>query len=258
MKIKERLKKQLKKSKIHILLAVIILCSGFILEQGLNAQTYLPFDNSSSTNTGTSSTNSNSSSTNQTGTTNSSTIQITSRNPNFPPMILTVDDFGKILIRGTVQSVASDYIMVRSWGGDWKIEMGSTTQMISKNINYVGNNSEISIGDFVGLTGIIDQNAPFAINADFVRDWTKSLNTTSDNNPNLYTGTVSDLSNNSFILTNENGSAYMVNIDQNTKVLNTRRETINFSEIQLGDSIRINGTTIGNVISATVVRDTSK
>ncbi len=174
-----------------------------------------------------------------------------------PPAImqLQIDQSGNTILRGTVKSVATNTLTVTSWGGDWTVNVASTTtQVIPVGPNGAGDLSAIKIGDQVSAMGMI-QSQSLSINATVVRDWSTSQQQTARQ---LFIGTASNVSGSSFTLTGNNNIAYTVMTDSNTTVWNTRRSSLNFSRIQSGDRVRVLGVLSGNVIVPSIVRDISR
>lgn len=189
------------------------------------------------------------------------------------PMVLDVDSSGSVLLRASVKSIAANSIVVDGWGGTWIIRTNAATQVISNASNAAGDVSAISVGDFVGVSGTMARDQIYTVDATLVRDWTTNPLTASTPSTSmttststtstsaavpLYTGTASAIGADSFTLTSLDGTEYTVMTDNNTVFLNTARETIAFSDITSGDSIRINGSLSGSTITATVVRDISR
>jgi len=83
------------------------------------------------------------------------------------PMILTISADGHILMRGTVESVGTDSLMVNSWGGSWAVKLSSTTNTMSLNRVI----SDFQVGDFVGVMGTVQKDGSFVIDAKIVRKW---------------------------------------------------------------------------------------
>jgi hypothetical protein len=73
----------------------------------------------------------------------------------------------------------------------------------------------------------------------------------------LYTGTASNLSGSTFTLTDQGGNTYTVSVNPDATVWDSNRNTIPLTNIQNGDTIRLDGVLSGTGITADVVRDTS-
>ena len=74
----------------------------------------------------------------------------------------------------------------------------------------------------------------------------------------LYTGVASGIGTDSFTLTADDGTSYTVTTSATTQIRDQAGNTIPFSSIQSGDSIRLDGMLCSTgSIAATVVRDTS-
>ena len=194
-------------------------------------------------------------------------------------MILEVNGNGKALLRGTVAAVSSTTLTVKGWGGNWNIVVGSDTQVLP---NIAGSISlaNFSVGDFVGVQGVVDQNNSWTINAKLVRDWTyrKEVRTEQQTNKKevknteqtgraegvgrIFEGTASGVSASSFTLNAKSNITYTVNLATGAKLINRLWLSLSgLGDIHDGDSIRIfataSGTSTAAVITAIVVRDIS-
>ncbi|MDE1970257.1 MAG: hypothetical protein KGI50_01640 [Patescibacteria group bacterium] len=184
------------------------------------------------------------------------------------PMVLQVGSAGKTLLRGTIDSVGTGTLTVKSWGGSWTINVGTGTHILP---NAVGNDlTQFKAGDFVGVQGVMSQSGNWTIDATLVRDWTyrqtvrqeQKQNTQtehkiiSSNRPRNYVGVASNVNGSTFTLT-VSGTADTVNIASGAEVLNRNRIAIQASNIQNGDSVRVWGVNTSGTITAQIVRDMS-
>ena len=175
---------------------------------------------------------------------------------------------GKVLMRGTIASVASGVITVNSWGGTWTVNVGSSAQVLPV---AVGNDiTQFKSGDFIGVQGTVSQSASWTIDATLVRDWTyrqavsqerqqnmqSAKQTIQSGTPRNYVGSASNVSGSSFTLT-VNGAADNVNIASGAQVVNRNWLTIQPSAINNGDSVRVWGVNASGTITAQIVRDVS-
>lgn len=202
------------------------------------------------------------------------------------PMVVDIDSSGTALVRGVVMSSSANMVTLQSWGGLWIIRSTGTATVIPAGAT-VGDLSQIRVGDFIGVDGTLATDQLYTIDANLVRDWTtnpyvatsaaaestggttgaatgtdemssgtSSAGTTASSA--LYTGVASSIGTDSFTLTADDGTAYTVATDADTLIWDQTGNTIPFSSIQSGDSIRLNGTLdSAGTIKATVVRDTS-
>jgi hypothetical protein len=184
-------------------------------------------------------------------------------------MVINIDASNNATVRGTVQSVNPNLMVINSWGGMWIIRFNGVSTITPVPIDGTNTFSSIRVGDFVGIQGTIAQDQFYTVDAAYVRDWTTSPSTTTvtpsdtTSSPSgtvaLYTGTVSSIGDTSFVITDATaGITYTVNTAADTTLWNNTRQFIGFSDIRSGDTVRINGD-LGpdNTINATVVRDTS-
>lgn len=178
-------------------------------------------------------------------------------------MVLEVGPAGRVLMRGTVKTVGTNSLTVTSWGGDWMVNISSTT-----NILPTSTMSQFVTGDFVGVQGSVVQGVPWTIDATLVRDWTakKAEQTNKQEIKNLMQSatprnwqgiaTSVNTSTNSLTLTID-GTAYTVNLAANARVVNFQYINMNLADIKSGDTVRIWATVSGTTATAYVVRDTS-
>lgn len=130
----------------------------------------------------------------QTGTTTSpfeaGTLQETD---SFPaPMVLDVDNAGNVLVRGVVQSVGTDSLVLDSWGGSWTIQFDEESVIVPSGPEGLNDPSEVSVGDFVGVDGVITAEDDMIVTATFARDWTTNPYTGPDAPTTTGTGTTTD------------------------------------------------------------------
>ena len=86
------------------------------------------------------------------------------------PMILNIGPGGNVLMRGEVKGApTASSLMVKSWGGEWKVNVLVGTQIISLNKSL----SDIQDGDFVGVLGTVSSDGTFEVDARIVRKWGK-------------------------------------------------------------------------------------
>ncbi len=82
-------------------------------------------------------------------------------------VMVNVNPNGNALLRGTIESVGTDSLVIKSWGGNWTVKVTSATEIISNNRVL----SDFKVGDVAGISGSIVQDGSFAINAGIVRAW---------------------------------------------------------------------------------------
>ena len=184
------------------------------------------------------------------------------------PTILQVNGRGKVLIRGTVESVSNNSLSISSWGGTWTINVGSSTDVVPSGVTL----ANINQGDFVGVEGSVDSSADLTITATLVRDWTarrvltqqirsniQAVRETMSSVPHVVQGTLSNLDSTgeTFTLTNARGTAYNVTLSSGAEILGRNWATIALSQATDGDTVRVFGTVASSTITATVFRDVS-
>lgn len=200
-----------------------------------------------------------------TSTTVTGTTPPVTANPT-EPMVLQVGQRGRVLLRGTIDSVSTASITVKSWGGDWTINVSPSTQILPQGASL----SSFQQGDFVGVEGTVDQSANFTVDATLVRDWTarqvlnqekrqnvQSVREAMQGAPRIVQGTVSNLSGEDFTLTTAGNTAYSVSLTSTAKILQRNWLTLDFSQVQNGDTVRVWGPVASSTISASIFRDVS-
>ena len=189
-------------------------------------------------------------------------------------MILQVNHNGKALMRGTIESVGTSSIMVKTWGGVWTVNIGSSAKL------FPGTDmSQFKAGDFVGVQGQVSETAALTIDAAIVRNWTvkkaevenkvierkerhnnaqEIRDVIKNESPKNWQGIASNVNVDAKSLTlTVAGTAYTVNLVTDAKIVSQSFLTINFADVKNGDTVRVWGPISGTTISAYVVRDIS-
>ncbi len=184
------------------------------------------------------------------------------------PMVLQIGPKGAVLLRGTIDSVSSASVTVKSWGGDWTVNVPTSAQVLPAGTAL----SSFQQGDFVGVQGTVDSTGGFTVNATLIRDWTvrqalnqqikanvQSVRATMASGPRVVQGTLSNLdaTAETFTLTNAGGTAYSVTLDSSAKILGRNWATIALSQVNSGDTVRVYGPVSSTTIAASVFRDVS-
>lgn len=183
-------------------------------------------------------------------------------------MTLQIGPGGKALLRGTVSAVSTGSVTVKSWGGDWTVNVPMTASVLPQGSAL----SNFKTGDFVGVQGMVDSSAGWTVNASLIRDWTEravmkqdvktnvqAVHTTMTSGPRIVQGTLSNLdaTAQTFTLTNAAGTAYSVSLSSGAKILGKNFATIDLSKVTSGDTVRVYGTVSNSSISAVIFRDIS-
>lgn len=184
------------------------------------------------------------------------------------PQVLTVSAAGKVLLRGTVSAVSTGSVTVKSWGGDWTVNVPTTADVLPQGSTVSG----FQTGDFVGVQGTIDQSGSWTVTASLIRDWTarqalnqeiktnvQAVRQTEASGPRTIQGVLSNLdaSAQTFTLTNAGGTAYTVSLSSGAKTLAKNWVSLDFSKVSDGDTVRVYGTVASSTITAEVFRDIS-
>lgn len=193
----------------------------------------------------------------------------TTAEPRTQPMVLEIGAAGRVLLRGTVESASADSLTVKSWGGSWTITVPANAEVLPRGTAVSG----FQQGDFVGVSGVMNQNASFTIDAKIVRDWTARITARQgitqnihavrevmrSGTPRVVEGTLSNLdaTAETFTLTAGSGTNYSVSLVSGAKTLQRNWATLDFSTVQNGDKVRVWGPVASSTISASVFRDVS-
>lgn len=189
----------------------------------------------------------------------------TSVTPPVQPQVLDVNSTGRVLLRGTIASIASGVLTVNGWGGVWTVNVGSGARVLPV---AAGNDlTQFKTGDFVGVQGTVSTSANWTIDATLVRDWTYRAAVTQQERQNVqnakgirqsgprdYVGTASNVSGSSFTLT-VNGAADTVNVASGAEIVNRNWVTMPLASVQSGDNVRVWGVNASGTITAQIVRD---
>ena len=194
------------------------------------------------------------------------------------------------VMRGNIESISGDTIKVRTWGGVWTVKVLSGTEIIPRPLGATML-SRFGVGDYVGVQGKISTTADFTIESGVLRNWTERKELQDDRKENhkevndlikdvrkqaedalkearkkaeaaakniarTYEGKAGAVTGTSFVFVKE-GNTITVNTSSSTKFINKNWNTIAFSDIQSGDSIRVFGLLASSTINAEVVRDVS-
>lgn len=186
--------------------------------------------------------------------------------PNLP-MVLEIGPGGRALLRGTVSVAGANSLTVKSWGGDWVVNVGTSTKLAPRT-----DIAQFQVGDFVGVHGIASQSASWTIDATLVRNWTErkeARQEMKDNKkevkdliksvaPRNWEGVASNVNLEAKTLTlTVDGTAYAVVLASGAKIVNEKFAVIDFSLLKNGDKIRVHGPLADTTITAVVVRDVS-
>lgn len=204
------------------------------------------------------------------------------------PMVIESDDAGNVVIRGEVTSVDSDSMTIDSWGGSWTIRTTGNSVVaasVDGTESSTDNFDQISVGNFVGVEGIFSTDEEMTIDASFVRDWTTDplpgvfdtlpdsdlevdteadveaddIETDVDQSAMItYSGSVDQVDDVSFTFTDDFNSTYNVTVDDSVAVVNSDGEIMSLTDIDVGDTVELDGIASGGAITTAMVRITSE
>jgi hypothetical protein len=182
--------------------------------------------------------------------------------------VVQVDSSGRALLRGTIDAVNGRTLTVKSWGGDWTLNVNASAEILPASVGQ--DLTQFKNGDFIGVQGIVSQTAVWTIDASVVRDRTLEQTMIQQRQENIqnehdvkgagpmnFQGTVSNLNGSSFMLTTQDGATFTVNIAAGAQIMNVTRLTLPLVSIANGNTVRVWGTNASGTITAQIVRDLS-
>ncbi len=182
-------------------------------------------------------------------------------------MVLEIGPNGKTLLRGTVSVVGTNSLTVKSWGGDWVININSATKLLPNT-----DLAQFKSGDFVGVQGNVNQTSAWSIDALLVRNWTekKEIKQEIQENKGEVKAIIKSLSARNWegVVVSDVGSdgsfklkvgdaTYDIKMAVGAKVVSKNYLVLAFTEIKSGDKVRVFGPAKDMVITASVIRDVS-
>lgn len=182
-------------------------------------------------------------------------------------LMLQISPAGKVLIRGTINSTNASSLTVKSWGGNWVVNISASTEVMPG-----GDAANFAKGDFVGVQGSVNQNASWTVDATLVRDWTYRKVMQQEEKQNQqsvkqlmhasqsrnWQGTIRNPNApGSTLFLTVNGTEYSLVLASGTKLVNRIWQTITLDKINNGDTVRVWGPLDVNTITASVLRDIS-
>jgi len=188
--------------------------------------------------------------------------------PQRVPMVVQIGPAGNALIRGTVTSVGTDSLTVKSWGGNWTVKIERDTKFLPRGLTL----DQIKAGDLVGLNGKVNSEESLTVHATLIRDWTEKKITKEEvketkkevkqilkeTKPKIHVLTVETIDKTNNTLTAKlNGQTITVKLANGAKLIDRNFKTITFDKIEANDKIRVYGVLSGNTLEASVIRDIS-
>ena len=183
---------------------------------------------------------------------------------NKQPMVVEIGAAGRALLRGTISAVGTNSLTVKSWGGEWIINIPSSAQVLP-----VRDMAQFKVGDFVGVQGVASTSVAWTIDATLIRNWTERKvvqdtrkdikNIMKSVMPRNWEGVVTgDVNADGRLFKLMVGDVtYDVTVVANAKVVNNGYGALDFSSIKSGDTVRVYGPAADTTITASVVRDVS-
>ncbi len=192
-------------------------------------------------------------------------------------MKLEVGPKGRALIRGNVESIGADYVMVKSWGGSWKVKVTVASEILPNVNGGLADLAKYAVGDFVGAQGTVSTSDAWTIDATVIRDRTEHKANVMERKQNEkemretmqadrkaahdaearnYEGTVASVTGLSMTIMN-GSTSIAVSTTAATKFVNRNWVTIAFADVKAGDNVRVYGPSSSSTVMAQVVRDLS-
>lgn len=127
-------------------------------------------------------------------------------------MSVMINASGRAQLNGTVVSVASTSVVVKSWGGNWTVDTSGPDVKILRRFGGASNLAEFVAGDYVSVLGTVSDSATWTIVAKNVRDMSIQARNAS------FTGTISNLNGNSFTLSTKGRGNVAVTLAADAKI----------------------------------------
>lgn len=196
------------------------------------------------------------------------TTPTTATVPHAQQMMLQISPSGRTLLRGTVESVSSGAVTVKSWGGAWTVNVPTTAEVLPRGVAL----TDFKAGDFVGVQGTADEHGSWTVNATLVRDWTarqalhqeikanaQEVHKAKAAGERTIQGTISvlDPAGKTFTLTTSGGASYSVSLASAATLIAKNGTTLDFGKVSNGDTVRVYGTVSSTTIAASIFRDVS-
>lgn len=146
-----------------------------------------------------------------------------------------INDNGSVLVRGAkVTAISGSLISASTTFGTssiaWTID-GSAVSKVTRRYGGNGTVADIQVGDYLGFNGSLTSTTTgFAVKATSLKDWSIRVRNSS------FSGTISSVTNTSFVLTTNDNKAVTINTDANTKI--TRGDmTVAFNALVVGTKV---------------------
>jgi hypothetical protein len=171
-------------------------------------------------------------------------------------MVLQIGEKGNVLLRGTVSATTANTVTVKSWGGDWTVNIIATTQLMP--------GTGMTVGDFVGVQGMINSSAAWTIDAKLVRDWSVRKQAQENKQEikmmmarNWEGVVVGDVNADGSFKLKVGEVTYDIKMASGAKVVTKNYGVAASGAIKMGDTVRVYGLASGTTITASVIRDVS-
>lgn len=159
---------------------------------------------------------------------------------------------GNVVLRGSVGSVGTNSVVVKSWGGDWTVSVGTDTKFSSRE-NAVVKLSDIKVGDVVMVHGAMKPNAGLTVEARQIKDLFIPDRTA------VIRGAIAAVSGSS--LTVKSGDvSWTVNTTAATKITSKFDIATTLASMKAGDEVMVKGVVVAgsvNTVDASEVKNVS-
>jgi hypothetical protein len=201
----------------------------------------------------------------------STTLSINSHSANSHPMplIVEIDPAGNVLMRGTVSSINTDSLTLKTWGGICTVKVYSNTKFTPEGLTL----DQVKNGEFIGLKGKVNSEENLTVNATLIHDWTEKKIVKKEikqnkkevkeiiketPKPAIHILIIESIDTTNNVLTGKlNDQTITVKLVNTTKLIDRNWKTINFNQLKTNDTIRVYGILSDNSLEASVIRDIS-
>ncbi len=126
--------------------------------------------------------------------------------------MVNVNASGRVTLRGTLDSIGTNTLTIKSWGGIWNINIATSTKLV-RNFGGASNLSEFQKGDWVSVQGKINDSAAWTIDATIVKN--SSIQAKNAD----FSGIISNMSSSTFSLTTAKRGTVQVTVNADAKII---------------------------------------
>lgn len=179
------------------------------------------------------------------------------KNEKIPPKIKTTD-FPKIrgnsIINAKITEINGGVLKLEKDGKTYTIQTSDKT-VLKRRFWGKSSLSEFSVGDMVNVTGQWTNEEKTEMNAVWIRNLSIQKRFT------VFWGTVKVLNSDNFVFESEKRGEQTVFFDSNTKWFKRGEKTASYSDLKVGDKVKVKGdwdSALNKITNVTYVKDNSK